>query len=303
MKAAFYLGITMLLGTIAPIFAQEQTPQEPQTIVRLTSAEPLKLIRDADSPLLIAECSINGKPCRMLVDTAASHTIFDAAFMKKNFPEMPMTHVQVTEDSNVEAALRYFKVNSFKVGGLFVANYEGLCMDLSTLKQSFKGGIDGILGINYLKFCPFIFSAKKGVLHFLPRAIVDKLTKKELYATRTDTGVYSIRCQLGKDAFTVLLDTGATVTKAADAIGKWQTDAAKAYQAPVTGINGTAMVTIKPGIPATLKLGPDFQLPNQTWIVDCSDGLSILGMDVLMQFDLLIDDSKQKIYVLIPKQQ
>ncbi len=299
MNCLFYLCAATLL-TLAPS-AQAQAPSEPRTIVRLTSAEPLKLIRDADSPLLIAQCTINGKACRMLVDTAASHTIFDAAFLKKNFSDIPLTNVQTTDDSNVDSEVKWFAVKNFIVGGLNIANYEGLSMDLTGLKQSFKGGIDGILGINYLKFCPFFFSAKNATLHFLPRAVVERMTKKELFATRTDTGIYNIRCQLGKESFNVLLDSGATATKAASAIGKWPTDDAKAFQAPANGINGQVMVTIKPGVSATLQLGPDVKLNNQSWFVDCSDGLSILGIDTLMQFDIVIDDPKQKIYLIPPR--
>ncbi len=300
MNRLLYLCSGILLA-LAPQYAAAQPTADAQTLVRLTSAEPLKLIRDADSPLLIAQCTINGKACRMLLDTAASHTIFDAAFIKKNFPGMPLVDVQTTADSNVNSGLKYFALKNFTVGGLNIANYEALSMDLTGLKQSFKGGIDGILGINYLKFCPFFFSAKNATLHFLPRAVVDKMTKKELYATRTDTGIYNIRCQLGEESFSLLLDSGATATKAASAIGKWQTDDTKAFQAPVTGINGTAMVTIKPGVPATLKLGPDFTLHHQAWLVDCSDGLSILGIDTLMQFDIVVDDPKQKVYVIPPR--
>ena len=80
----------------------------------LALGAPVKLERDAHSKLLVAQCTVNGVPCNLIVDTAASHTTFDIKFIKKNFPGLPLEDVQIAPGSNVDAVPRLFAMRSFR---------------------------------------------------------------------------------------------------------------------------------------------------------------------------------------------
>lgn len=75
----------LALGAI-PLSAEEQpVPAQGGPAVSITDLKPVKLERDAHSKLLVAQCTVNGVPCNLIVDTAASHTTFDIKFIKKKF--------------------------------------------------------------------------------------------------------------------------------------------------------------------------------------------------------------------------
>lgn len=97
----------LALGTL-PLSAEEQAvPAAGGPVVSITDLNPVKLERDSRSKLLVAQCAVNGVPCNLIVDTAASHTTFDIKFIKKNFPGLPLEDVQIAPGSNVRAAPGY----------------------------------------------------------------------------------------------------------------------------------------------------------------------------------------------------
>lgn len=156
----------LALGAL-PLSAEEQpVPAQGGPAVSITDLKPVKLERDAHSKLLVAQCTVNGVPCNLIVDTAASHTTFDIKFIKKNFPGLPLEDVQIAPGSNVRAAPRLFAMRSFSMGGLHIKNFFGLALDLTPLQKDMQVKIDGILGINYLGFSPFLLSVRNASCSF-----------------------------------------------------------------------------------------------------------------------------------------
>ena len=152
----------LALGAL-PLSAEEQPlPAQGGPVVSITDLKPVKLERDAHSKLLLAQCTVNGVPCNLIVDTAASHTTFDIKFIKKNFPGLPLEDVQIAPGSNVDAVPRLFAMRSFSMGGLHIKNFFGLALDLTPLQKDMQVKIDGILGINQLGFTPFLLSFCRG---------------------------------------------------------------------------------------------------------------------------------------------
>lgn len=143
-----------MLSLLPLSFAEEEASLPDRATAFLTGMEPIKLARDPNSKLLIAECRINGIPCNLIVDTAASHTTFDVKFIQKHFPNLTLQEVQIAPGSNVHTAPRVFPMESFSIGGLLIKNFYGCTMDLDSLQKSTHIRVDGILGINYLGFCP-----------------------------------------------------------------------------------------------------------------------------------------------------
>ena len=61
-------------------------------------------------------------------------------------------------------------MRSFSMGGLHIKNFFGLALDLTPLQKDMQVKIDGILGINYLGFSPFLLSVRNASLQFLERS-------------------------------------------------------------------------------------------------------------------------------------
>lgn len=126
----------LALGAI-PLSAEEQpVPAQGGPAVSITDLKPVKLERDAHSKLLVAQCTVNGVSCNLIVDTAASHTTFDIKFIKKNFPGLPLEDVQIAPGSNVHAVPRLFAMRSFSMGGLHIKTSSALPWILLPCKRT-----------------------------------------------------------------------------------------------------------------------------------------------------------------------
>lgn len=186
----------LALGAISLSAEEQPLPAQGGPAVSITDLKPVKLERDAHSKLLVAQCTVNGVPCNLIVDTAASHTTFDIKFIKKNFPGLPLEDVQIAPGSNVHAVPRLFAMRSFSMGGLHIKNFFGLALDLTPLQKDMQVKIDGILGINYLGFSPFLLSVRNASLQFLERSRFPQ-HRKPLDVERDPSGIFYIRCSRG----------------------------------------------------------------------------------------------------------
>ena len=290
----------LALGAL-PLSAEEQpVPAQGGPAVSITDLKPVKLERDAHSKLLVAQCTVNGVPCNLIVDTAASHTTFDIKFIKKNFPGLPLEDVQIAPGSNVRAAPRLFAMRSFSMGGLHIKNFFGLALDLTPLQKDMQVKIDGILGINYLGFSPFLLSVRNASLQFLERSRFPQ-HMKPLDVERDPSGIFYIRCSRGGDTFPLALDSGSSLSMAP--LKQWPADpngnqlTTKATD--INGHNGDCTV-MNLGIPSTLRMGPDFQMDGLSFAVTGTGGRYQIGVDTFQHFDIIIDAPQGEVFALPP---
>ncbi|WP_418168974.1 retropepsin-like aspartic protease, partial [Akkermansia sp.] len=198
----------LALGALPLSAAEQPDPAQARPVVSITDLNPVRLTRDAHSKLLVAQCTINGVPCNLIVDTAASHTTFDIKFIKKNFPGLPLENAQIAPGSNVNTVPQLFAMKTFSIGGLHIKNFFGLAMDLTPLQKDMQVRVDGILGINYLGFSPFLLSVRDASLQFLERSRFPSQNMKPLEVERHPSGIFYVRCSRGGDAFLLALDSG-----------------------------------------------------------------------------------------------
>lgn len=290
----------LALGAL-PLSAEEQpVPAQGGPAVSITDLKPVKLERDAHSKLLVAQCTVNGVPCNLIVDTAASHTTFDIKFIKKNFPGLPLEDVQIAPGSNVRAAPRLFAMRSFSMGGLHIKNFFGLAMDLTPLQKDMQVKIDGILGINYLGFSPFLLSVRNASLQFLERSRFPQ-HMKPLDVERDPSGIFYIRCSRGGDTFPLALDSGSSLSMAP--LKQWPADPdGNQLTTKATDINGHKgdCTVMKLGIPSTLRMGPDFQMDGLSFAVTGTVGRYQIGVDTFQHFDIIIDAPQGEVFALPP---
>lgn len=120
---------------------------------------PVKIILealDATGYHLFINTMVNGKRCRFLIDTGASHTVVDKSYFEKHFGKRNLKTVkQATTGLHSSTAESYFgKIKELKIGSATVKNYLAAAVDLGhvnqTYKQLKKPGIHGILGSDLL---------------------------------------------------------------------------------------------------------------------------------------------------------
>ena len=289
----------LALGALPLSAAEQPDPAQSRPVVSITDLNPVRLTRDAHSKLLVAQCTINGVPCNLIVDTAASHTTFDIKFIKKNFPGLPLENAQIAPGSNVNTVPQLFAMKSFSIGGLHIKNFFGLAMDLTPLQKDMKVRVDGILGINYLGFSPFLLSVRDASLQFLERSRFPSQNMKPLEVERHPSGIFYVRCSRGGDAFLLALDSGSSLSLAP--LEQWPADPnGNQLTAKASDINGHSgdRNVMKLGIPSTLRMGPDFQMDGLSFAVTGTGGRCQIGVDTLQHFDIIIDAPQGEVFAL-----
>lgn len=107
---------------------------------------------EADGVHLILSAKINKKPCRLLIDTGASRTVFDqnriALFVEK--PEMQENQHLSTGLGTNNMKSHIITLDSLEIGDLYIKNYTSVVIDMVHINQSFEAyglqTIDGVIG-------------------------------------------------------------------------------------------------------------------------------------------------------------
>jgi len=115
---------------------------------------------------LFVSCKINGNNYDMLIDTGASHTIFDATII----PEIP---VEETAGLNIQSAgihvgelkTSFGRIKKFKLGDLKRSNWTVVLIDLTHVNELYKKFADkrvaGLIGSDFLLKHKAIIDYKK----------------------------------------------------------------------------------------------------------------------------------------------
>ena len=161
--------------------------------------------------------------------------------------------------------------------------------------------VDGILGINYLGFSPFLLSVRNASLQFLERSRFPVQYMKPLDVERDPSGIFYILCSRGGNTFPLALDSGSSLSMAP--VEQWPADpngnqlTTKATD--INGHNGDCTV-MKLGIPSTLRMGPDFQMDGLSFAVTGTGGRYQIGVDTFQHFDIIIDAPQGEVFALPP---
>ena len=105
---------------------------------------------------LFITVKVNGKKCRFLIDTGASHSVIDKGYYEKNLKKKNLkTLKQETTGLHSTVNESHFGIiREVAVGKLLIKNYSSAAVDLShvnaTYKKLRKKKIDGILGSDIL---------------------------------------------------------------------------------------------------------------------------------------------------------
>ncbi len=122
-----------------------------EVIVKIT-AEQL----DSHGYHIFLNTKLDGKTCRFLIDTGASHSVIDKKYFEKNFGNKNLKTIkQATTGLHSSTTESYFgKIKEWKIGSLSIKNYTIAAVDLGHVNLTYgsigKRKIHGILGSDIL---------------------------------------------------------------------------------------------------------------------------------------------------------
>ena len=132
-----------------------------------TSINIQMLTIEDDGLHLIGDSEVNGKPCRLLIDTGASRTVFDQnrifIFIKEGELEQ---HDKLSTGLGTDSMpTSSTSLSNFNIGELKIENFHAILLDLSHVNASYEkmgySQIDGVLGSDVLNEYNAIIDYKK----------------------------------------------------------------------------------------------------------------------------------------------
>ena len=112
----------------------------------------------------LADATVEGVPCRLLVDTGATHTTFDLGFVTNRLPKAELRDVQLLGTTNVRTPPKFFSYKTFRLGEHVFASEGAMAIPLDMLAPSVGARVDGILGMSDLSSVDFILRDDELVL-------------------------------------------------------------------------------------------------------------------------------------------
>ncbi len=114
--------------------------------------------------------TVNGKRCRFLLDTGASHSVVDKAFFEKHFGKRSLKTVKQSttglHSSTVES--HFGRIKDLKIGALLIKKFTAAAIDLNHVNATYasikKAKIHGILGSDILRANKMIIDYGQGKL-------------------------------------------------------------------------------------------------------------------------------------------
>ncbi len=311
MKRSAILSAWVLLGAgfmnfqvPAPIQAEQEAPLPAAPKLNtlptvVTQSFAVVSLKAHAAGLYSVAASLNGAPCRLLLDTGASHTTFTRAFIAGHFPYEPLSAVALASGSNVTSATQRITVKSLRVGESEFTAFAGVVLPIDHLSQTVGEPVDGILGMNVLRMAPFILSCGKSAFQWVSADERAHWQERELYGELNDQGTFTLNARLRDRLIPMVIDSGANKSFVSEAYwSKKQNRPARLAMADINAKAGTAPATYFAGIPEILMLGPGVMLREAAPVLFEEERLGIFGTDFLRRLDILIDVPVNRIYAV-----
>ena len=233
----------------------------------------------------IVDCEIDGVPCRLLLDTGATHTTLDETFVKTRLPGKQLSKVMLGGVTNVTLVPSLTHADVFKVGNALFSDLDVMVLDLSHLSIPVGERLDGILGMNIIGATRTIISFSKGeVLMGLDasyREGFEPVRRVKLY----DPFTITLNTAGGTE---VIVDSGSTFTLLPNS-ANWPTQESESAAIGAADVNQHLTIGAKRGKPGELDLG-GVKVPVRPLVLENpAEKQGRIGADSLFGFDMLIE--------------
>ncbi|MBR1870509.1 MAG: aspartyl protease family protein [Kiritimatiellae bacterium] len=270
----------ILLATLAGMAqaALAENPFAPSAPPVAETAVPLSV--RADNGMILVDAIAEGIPCRLIVDTGATHTTFDRAFVRNSLKRESVRPVEIMGETNVNEQPGFFELASFSLANASFGSFGAMAVDLSFLPATVGERVDGILGMNVLSAVPLVLSLRNATLTLNPSASALVGFDERGKTLVPEAVLFPVMKH--RKAFPVLVDSGSSFTFFNTS--HWPAAAAPSQENTATGINGSETAPRTPGIPGTFDKGPPLSLAP--FIMDGRE--DTIGSDTLLRYDLYL---------------
>lgn len=249
----------------------------------LLFAAVLTVVPGNNMPLV--EASLDGKQCTLLVDTGASHTTFDLAFITNALPAVKLEEVQLIGRTNVRVPPKFAAVTNLTVGTESFAVEGVMALDLAHLTHGVGRKVDGILGMNHLRLKPCIISLKRGMLEWNPDVAALEGFHPVLTRDRGTTHELIVKLPSG-EITPLLIDTGSSFTFLNKTL--WPAKA-ETVKMGTSDVNSQATIGFVRGEKGTLDCGHGYALAVEPILTE-ETNRNQLGGDVFREVDIYLSD-------------
>lgn len=286
-KALFLLMMGAVCG-VGVLSAQQEAA--PQTAPAPAAAA---MARDSEHGQVIVNCTMDGVPLRLLLDTGATHTVLHKGVAAEKLPNAYKLDTTGMQISGNAAGLRPdILVIKLGIAGGTRSQHPVLVMPLDGVRSMLKYPVDGILGMDVLSHIPFTLDFRQGgVSHWG----ADTDGKAYPLNAKPDMGgcpLVSLR--IGEKVLDrVLLDSGSTTTLIEPK--DWDAGVGESCSAQIADVNGRREVKIDFGKPAPVELAPGLVrelMPQLQEGMNRSSSAAILGIESLEGLRLIYDPEK-----------
>ena len=240
---------------------------------------------DGKSRRRIVECELNGRKCRMLVDTGSTTTVVYESFAKKF-----LDGVKLEKDkddagmiSNVKSSLARAELTSFKVGDADFGAFK-----IGSIPGN-KGDVeDGILGMDVLGRVPTLLSLGGNKLVFNPSDEDTAGFGKPERLRGRNCLVSKIGVMWGKTPLFALIDTG-SVDSTANPSVNWPAKTGEERAVTVRDVNGVHQGTSRVGAEDTVDVG-GITIPVHPNLREYAPYRFVIGANDIAKCDMLIKD-------------
>lgn len=269
MKSTLLLvALLLLMPAALPVLGDEPAAEAP-------------IMRDAACGQVLVSCVVDGVPLRLLLDTGATHTVIDRKAAVAKLPNARKVDTSGMQFNSGSSTMRpdILLVN-LQAGGRDFSPQPVLVLPLDGMTGMLHTPVDGILGMDVLKYLTFTLDFREGCAGSwsLPR-------DGEMYPLKAhpDAGFCPlVTLKTGdKELANVLLDSGSSATVLA--VKDWPAGVAETRTAHVADVNGARAQGISVGTPAAIELAPGLSVTVRPQLAESRrpDAAGLLGVDAL----------------------
>lgn len=249
--------------------------------------------RDSEHGQVIVNCTMDGVPLRLLLDTGATHTVLHKGVAEEKLPnayKLDTTGMQITGNA---AGLRPdILVIKLGIAGGTRSQHPVLVMPLDGVRSMLQNPVDGILGMDVLSHIPFTLDFRQGGVSHWGADTDGKAFPLNAHPDMGGCPLVTLR--IGEKVLDrVLLDSGSTTTLIEPK--DWEAGEGESCSAQVADVNGRREVKISFGKPAPAELAPGLVrelTPQLQEGMNRSSSAAILGIESLQGLRLIYDPEK-----------
>lgn len=255
--------------------------------------EQFVMSRDSEHGQVIVNCTMDGVPLRLLLDTGATHTVLHKGVAEEKLPnayKLDTTGMQITGNA---AGLRPdILIVKLGIAGKTRSQHPVLVMPLDGVRSMLKQPVDGILGMDVLSHIPFTLDFRQGGVSHWGADTDGKDFPLHAHPDMGGCPLVTLRCG-EKVIERVLLDSGSTTTLIEPR--DWEAGVGETCTAQIADVNGRREVQILFGKPAPVELAPGLVrelCPQLQEGMNRSSSTAILGIESLEGLRLIYSPEK-----------